>query len=79
MGPKDGIIKGLHCTSFYDKCKIIIKETGEYYQGKPKSQAPRGRDPRTKLNRGSYRSAHVLLNLLNELRKRDKMRGLQRV
>ena len=28
------------------------------------------------LNRGSYMSARVLLNLLNELRKRDKMRGL---
>ena len=28
-------------------------------------------------NRGSYMSAHVLLILLNELRKRDKMRGLQ--
>ena len=27
-------------------------------------------------NRGSYISAHVLLNLLNELRKIDKMRGL---
>ena len=27
------------------------------------------------LNRGSYMSAHVLLNLLNELGKRDKMRG----
>ena len=27
-------------------------------------------------NRGSYMSAHVLLNLLNELGKRDKMRGL---
>ena len=26
--------------------------------------------------RGSYMSAHVLLNLLNELRKRDQMRGL---
>ena len=24
-------------------------------------------------------SAHVLLNLLNELRKRDKMRGLPRI
>ena len=31
-------------------------------------QAPR-------LYRGSYMSAHVLLNLLNELGKRDKMRG----
>ena len=26
--------------------------------------------------RGSYMSAHVILNLLNELGKRDKMRGL---
>ena len=31
------------------------------------------------LNRGSYMSAHVLLNLLNELGKRDKMRGLPRI
>ena len=30
----------------------------------------------TKLYRGSYMSAHVLLNLLNELGKRDEMRGL---
>ena len=29
-----------------------------------------------KRHRGSYMSAHVLLNILNELRKRDKMRGL---
>ena len=28
------------------------------------------------INRGSYMSAHVLLNLLIELGKRDKMRGL---
>ena len=28
------------------------------------------------IQRGSYMSAHVLLNLLNELGKRDKMRGL---
>ena len=28
------------------------------------------------INRGPYMSAHVLLNLLNELRKRDEMRGL---
>ena len=27
-------------------------------------------------NRGSYISAHVLFNLLNELKKRDKIRGL---
>ena len=30
----------------------------------------------SRVYRGSYMSAHVLLNLLNELRKRDKMRGL---
>ena len=28
------------------------------------------------INSGSNMSAHVLLNLLNNLRKRDKMRGL---
>ena len=28
------------------------------------------------LYRGSYMSAHILLNILNELGKRDKMRGL---
>ena len=28
------------------------------------------------IHRGSYMSAHVLLNLLNELGKRDKIRGL---
>ena len=28
-------------------------------------------------HRGSYMIAHILLNLLNELGKRDKMRGLQ--
>ena len=29
-----------------------------------------------KIHRGSYMSAHVLLNLLNELGKRGEMRGL---
>ena len=32
-----------------------------------------------KIIRGSYMSAHVLLNLLNELGKRDKMRGLSSI
>ena len=31
------------------------------------------------LNRGSYISAHFLLNLLNKLRKRNKMRGLSSI
>ena len=31
---------------------------------------------RSVVNRGSYMSAHVLLNLLNKLGKKDKMRGL---
>ena len=30
-------------------------------------------------HRGSYMSAHVLLNLLNESGKRDKMRGLSSI
>ena len=30
-------------------------------------------------HRGSYMSAHVLLNLLNELGKRDKMAGLSKL
>ena len=33
----------------------------------------------TRLNRGSYTSAQVLLNLLNELWKGDKMRGLRSI
>ena len=32
--------------------------------------------PYEAINGGSYMSAHVLLNLLNELVKSDKMRGL---
>ena len=31
------------------------------------------------VNRGSYMSAHVSSNLLNELRKRDKIRGLSSI
>ena len=31
------------------------------------------------VNRGSYMSAHVLLNLVNELRKIDKMQGLSSI
>ena len=33
----------------------------------------------THVHRGSYMSAHVLLNLLNELKKSDKMRGLSSI
>ena len=33
-------------------------------------------EKKTLTNRGSYMSAHVLLILLDELKKRDKMRGL---
>ena len=31
------------------------------------------------LNGGSYISGHVLLNVLNEVRKRDKMRGVSSI
>ena len=34
------------------------------------------RQIKRQIHRGSYMSAYVLLNLLNELGKRDKMRGL---
>ena len=44
---------------------------------------PNGNYQKTKskflLYRESYMSAHVLLNLLNEMEKRDKMRGLPNV
>ena len=36
-------------------------------------------DKREYINRGSYMSARVLLNVLNELGKRDKMRGLSSI
>ena len=42
---------------------ILVFENSEQYKS-------------TDRYRGSYLSAHVLLNLLNELGKRDKMRGL---
>ena len=32
-----------------------------------------------RIHRGSYMSAHVLLDLLNELGKSDKMQGLQSI
>ena len=35
-----------------------------------------GKENKLRLNRGSYMIAHVLLTLLNEFGKRDKMRGL---
>ena len=34
---------------------------------------------KSRRNRGSYMSAHVLLNLLYELGKRDEMRGLPKI
>ena len=39
-------------------------------------QVSQDKTDNVKKNRGSYMSAHVLLNLLNELGKRDKMRGV---
>ena len=48
--------------------RVYGKETS-YVIGRGKANA-------TKRNIGSYMNALVLLNLLNELRKNDKMRGL---
>ena len=44
---------------------------GSYLHNKPTKQFTQF------INRESYMSAHVLLNLLNEFGKRDQMRGLQ--
>ena len=49
---------------------MVDKEGKEFLITYSNLEACRG------VNRGSYMSAHVLLNLLNELGKRDKMRGL---
>ena len=56
---------------FYQAC--IATKTFEMFGflGEAKNVIP--------LHRGSYMSAYVLLNLLNELGKRDKMRGLPSV
>ena len=40
---------------------------------------PNNNSKENNIHRGSYMSAHVLLNLLNEFGKRDKMRGLPSV
>ena len=50
----------LHFTRVFSVCKITCLGVSEY----------KG------LNIGSYKSVPVLLNLLNELGKRDKMQGL---
>ena len=42
----------------------------------PQHHAYRFHHPQTEIYRESYMSAHDLLNLLNELGKRDKMQGL---
>ena len=39
-------------------------------------QNRQNKDLKDAINRGSHMSAHILLNLFNELGKRDKMRGL---
>ena len=54
------------------KCLICNQQLQSYICGNSFGGADYG----TVLRRGSYMSAHVLLNLLNELGKRDKMQGL---
>ena len=64
------------------KCKQYREPTGKSNVGPVVKEAKEGGNLtlRVKMEfsiiRGSYMSAHVVLNLLNELRKRDKMRGL---
>ena len=52
------------------KIKQYNEMLEDYRQGKVLKKLGRGK---IALYKGSYMSAHVLLNLLNELRKRDKM------
>ena len=57
----------MHCPLELDTSSTYIFKFTEIFSGHWKCSG---------LHRGSYMSAHVLLNLLNELGKRDKMRGL---
>ena len=70
---KSHALAHMHCVRFNRNIqqgwfghRIIVLVMSEIFQ--PPQLTP--------LDRGSYMSVHVLLNLLNELRKRDKMRGL---
>ena len=60
-------------------CKIlyIIRASSTHLKKNEKCQ--QNKPTPIPLYRGSYMSAHVLLNLLNELGKRDKMRGLSSI
>ena len=62
------------CISFPYESSYLSKQCGHWY----KAAFHLGLLclPKSRKNRGSYMSAHALLNLLNELGKRDKMRGL---
>ena len=56
-----------------EPCKLFFPNN---YQEVDWEQSMDGHQHYLGEHRGSYISAHVLLNLLNELGKRDKMRGL---
>ena len=61
-------------------CQVILRIVKSALTGSTRSCFSPIRDvfrySKLNLYRESYMSAHVLLNLLNELGKRDKMRGL---
>ena len=60
------LIVNQKCDAADDADRVMIPMCRPYIAG----------DTKTTIYRGSYMSAHVLLNLLNKLGKRDKMRGL---
>ena len=69
---KATLLRGLTCL-----CGIyIVVSRNNSRQNSPWDGAGSTAIPRSTM---LYMSAHVLLNLLNELRKRDKMRGLSSI
>ena len=64
------------------KCKQYQEPTGKSNVGPVVKEAKEGGNLTIRvkiefsIKRGSYVSSHVILNILNELRRKDKMRGL---
>ena len=54
----------------------ISPKAQNFNQGQGLQSSWLNSDPEGEIHRGSYMIANVILNLLNELGKRDKMRGL---
>ena len=62
-----------------DRQKVLRDRMDGRTQGWRQNYIPPTSSEDNNMKRGSYMSAHVLLNLLKELGKRDKMQGLQSI